>query len=270
MTLAVPRTPRWWIAALSALALGVVLPMPATAQGSAQTAAAPPSSLITWAHLTAPQRTSLAPLERDWERLSPAHQRKWLEIANRMPAMPADQQQRVRQRMQEWAKLSPAQRNEARINFQQAQQLPEAEKQARWEAYRALSPEQRKALAAKATPASAPQPPTRPLRSAPLDAQSPKSNLVRSTPAATAAPRPVNAGVVQAGQGATTNLVTAARPSPPAHHQAGMPKIAASPGMVDRATLLPKRGPQAAAALPASGAPMAITPPAPVPASASR
>jgi hypothetical protein len=38
-----------------------------------------------------------------------------------------------------------------------------------------------------------------------------------------------------------------ARAAPPAHHQTGMPKIAATPGFVDPATLLPKRGPQGAA-----------------------
>jgi len=35
--------------------------------------------------------------------------------------------------------------------------------------------------------------------------------------------------------------------TPPAHHQPGMPKIAATEGFVDRSTLLPQRGPQGAA-----------------------
>jgi hypothetical protein len=37
-------------------------------------------------------------------------------------------------------------------------------------------------------------------------------------------------------------------PTPPRHQQAGMPKIAATPGFVNDATLLPQRGPQGAAA----------------------
>ena len=47
---------------------------------------------------------------------------------------------------------------------------------------------------------------------------------------------------------------------PPAHQPAGMPKIAATPEFVNRSTLLPKRGPQAAAVAPAS----AVAPVAPV------
>jgi hypothetical protein len=37
-------------------------------------------------------------------------------------------------------------------------------------------------------------------------------------------------------------------PSPPPHQKPGQPKIAASPNQVDRSTLLPKHGPQAAVA----------------------
>jgi hypothetical protein len=52
--------------------------------------------------------------------------------------------------------------------------------------------------------------------------------------------------VVQAQPGATTTLISK-RPTPPAHQQAGIPKIAATPEFVDKRTLLPQRGPQAAA-----------------------
>jgi hypothetical protein len=51
---------------------------------------------------------------------------------------------------------------------------------------------------------------------------------------------------VQRGAGATTNLVS--KPAaPPLHQQAGLPKVAATPGFVDPATLLPRRGAQGAA-----------------------
>jgi hypothetical protein len=46
--------------------------------------------------------------------------------------------------------------------------------------------------------------------------------------------------------GATTTPMTV-KAQPPMHNQAGLPKIAALPGFVDPATLLPKRGPQGAA-----------------------
>jgi hypothetical protein len=54
--------------------------------------------------------------------------------------------------------------------------------------------------------------------------------------------------VVQIKPGATTQLVSRTL-APPAHQQPGMPKIAANEKFVDPLTLLPKRGPQAAAML---------------------
>ncbi|HEY6355869.1 MAG TPA: hypothetical protein VIY30_15385, partial [Burkholderiaceae bacterium] len=71
----------------------------------------------------------------------------------------------------------------------------------------------------------------------------------------TAAPvKPVAPTVVQAAPGATTTLVTR-QPAPPAHQQAGMPKIAATPGFVDRNTLLPQRGAQSAGVRTSASAP---------------
>ena len=58
--------------------------------------------------------------------------------------------------------------------------------------------------------------------------------------------------VVQRGAGATTTLVS--KPAtPPLHQQAGLPKVAATPGFVDSTTLLPKRGAQGAAVRTAGG-----------------
>jgi hypothetical protein len=54
---------------------------------------------------------------------------------------------------------------------------------------------------------------------------------------------------LQAQPGATTTTINK-RPAPPPHQQTGLPKIAASQGFVDKSTLLPKRGPQAAATRP--------------------
>jgi hypothetical protein len=61
--------------------------------------------------------------------------------------------------------------------------------------------------------------------------------------------KPVAPTIVQAQPGATTTLMT--KPAlPPAHQHPGQPKIAAKPGQVDRSTLLPQSGPQAAASAP--------------------
>jgi hypothetical protein len=161
--------------------------------------------------------------------------------------MKPERQERVRQRMTEWARLSPSQRTEARVNYQQSKQLPPEDRQARWEAYQALSPEERAALAARARPPvnTAPSSPAQALRRAPVDAQLPKSNIVAPNRAVVPPLRPVAPTVVQGNPGATTTLVTAT-PKPPPHQQPGQPKIAATPKLVDKTTLLPKSGPQAA------------------------
>jgi hypothetical protein len=72
----------------------------------------------------------------------------------------------------------------------------------------------------------------------------------------------VSPTIVQAKPGASTTLVS--RPStPPKHNQAGQPKIAATREFVDPTTLLPTRGPQAAAVV---TLPAAAPAPAPSPA----
>lgn len=194
-----------------------------------------------WSSLSAQQRSVLAPLQRDWGTITPAQQQKWVEVANRYPSMPPDERSRVQQRMGEWSRLSASERARARLNFQESRQLSREERQQQWEAYRALPPDQRRALAEKAQQAK-PQPRTSTRRDAPATTE--KSNVVRSP--ASPLPQPVGPTVVQRGSGATTSLVS--KPAqPPLHQQAGLPKVAATPGFVDPATLLPKRGAQGAA-----------------------
>jgi len=195
-----------------------------------------------WGRLNSQQRSLLAPLERDWARTPPAQQEKWLEVANRYSSLPPDEQARVQQRMSDWSRMSAQDRARARLNFQESRQLGREERQQQWEAYRALPPEQRRALAERARSENSARRPPRP--SAPGSEPDVKSNLVR-TPASQPA-RPVGPTVVQRGAGATTNLVS--KPTaPPLHQQAGLPKIVATPGFVDSATLLPQRGAQGAA-----------------------
>jgi hypothetical protein len=211
--------------------------------------AAEPAGGPSWASLTPAQRQALAPLQRDWASIDEQRKQKWLEVAARFPTMPADERTRVQQRMADWARLTPAERTRARLQFQEARQLPAEERQARWQAYQALPEEQRKTLAQRARPAAAPTraeagPANARAPAADLAATSAKRNIVEPTPAP--AKRPVLPTVVQARPGATTTSIV--KPvQPPPHHQAGLPKIAAQPGYVDPATLLPKRGPQGAA-----------------------
>jgi len=206
-----------------------------------------------WSDLSASQRSALAPLGREWREVGPNQKEQWLEIASRFPTMTPDERSRVQVRMGEWVRMSPRERSQARLNFQQAKQVPSEDRQARWQAYQSLPPEQRRQFAARA--ASAPQltesdrrgllSGARRVNDEP-DAPRPKSNLVPN-PAFAAQPKAIAPSVVQAQPGATTRLIS--RPAaPPPHNQTGLPKIAATPGFVDRATLLPQRGPQGAAA----------------------
>lgn len=204
--------------------------------------AAPPSAQPAWASLTPAQKQALAPLEREWGSLDAQRQSKWLVLAAGFPSMPADDRVRLHARMAEWARMTPAERSRARLQFQDARQVPANERQAKWQAYQALSEDDRHALAQKAKPAT--KPATRPSLAAKPAAPAGKQNVVQ----ATAVPRSgaVSAITQQVRPGATTTIINA-RSLPPNHNQAGLPKIAATQGFVDPSTLLPQRGPQGAA-----------------------
>lgn len=208
----------------------------------------------TWAGLTSAQRGALAPLQSEWPGLDTERKQKWLEVAARFPYMTTDERARVQVRMSDWVRLSPAERGRARLQFQEARQLSPQDRQARWDAYKALPPAERNALATKASPTPGLKGSTARLEPSSA-ASSAKRNVVTVSP--TPAPAaPVAPMVVQAKPGATTTLMS--KPAtPPAHHQPGLPKIAATKGFVDPSTLLPKRGPQGAAV---AAAPPASTP----------
>ncbi|MBQ0931978.1 DUF3106 domain-containing protein [Ideonella sp. 4Y16] len=246
-------TPVAW---LSPLLLAIILVGAPVAQ--AQVLSPSPD----WASLQASQQKVLAPLKSDWNSLDATQRQKWLELATRYPSMSADQQQRMQQRMSEWARMTPSQRGQARINFQQARTIPAPDRQAQWEAYQALPPERKQALAQRqAAPASAPQTTAAgQLRRAPVDALAAKANSVTPTPAP--APRAVGPSLVQAGPGATTRLITQAPPVKPAA-SAPRPKIEVNPQMVDRTTLLPKPLPPKPPAAPKAPKLADATPPPP-------
>lgn len=209
-----------------------------------------------WAALTVSQQQALAPLKAEWSSIDALRKQKWLDVAARMPGMPAADRDRIQQRMTEWVRMSPAERGRARVQFQEARRLPAEQRQERWQAYQALPSDQRQALMATASQNAAKKPtatdkagrPATPAASRSVAAApEAKRNIVPVAPAV-AAPKSVAPTVVQSRPGATTSLVTT-RPTPPLHHQAGLPKVNASAGFVDPETLLPRRGPQGAAAL---------------------
>ena len=99
--------------------------------------------------LTESQQQALSPLSQLWPTMNEPHKRKWLAISQNFAQLSADEQNTLQSRMRDWAALSPQQRTAARLNFAGAQQLPQEDKKAKWEAYQALSPEAKQKLAAQ-------------------------------------------------------------------------------------------------------------------------
>ena len=110
-----------------------------------------PASKPAWSKLTPAQQVALAPLASAWSGISEGQKRKWIALSENYPGLSDAERTTLHGRMTEWAGLSPAQRSQARLNFAETKQLSAEEKKTQWEAYQALSDEQKKQLAAAAT-----------------------------------------------------------------------------------------------------------------------
>ena len=157
-----------------------------------------------WSQLTPSQQQTLAPLASSWDTgMSEAQKRKWLEISKNYSGLTPQDQATLNSRMNEWVALSPQQRAQARLNFgktkELSRQLTPEEKKAKWEAYQALSPEEKQKLAAKASPqptgAATAVKPVAPQKLASVPAQSaskpaskPAPKIIPSFPAAVPVP----------------------------------------------------------------------------------
>lgn len=105
-----------------------------------------------WNSLTASQRNALTPLTASWANLSNVQKRKWITLSANYPRMSAAEQTKLHERMAQWAALSPRQRELARLNFAEAKQITPEQKNEKWQAYQALSPEEKQKLAKSAQP----------------------------------------------------------------------------------------------------------------------
>lgn len=105
-----------------------------------------------WKELSAQQRKVLEPLQERWGSMGELTKRRWMSLADGFEQLQSEDQDKLRQRMQTWASLSVQQRNQARLNFFASRQLSAEELQAKWDAYQALSDEEKRRLAAKAAP----------------------------------------------------------------------------------------------------------------------
>lgn len=104
-----------------------------------------------WSALSSAQQQSLQPLANAWDGLSDGHKRKWIALAQNYPSLAPPEQAKLHSRMAEWAALKPRERELARLNFAETKKLPVPDRTSNWEAYKALSPEERRKLAQRAT-----------------------------------------------------------------------------------------------------------------------
>lgn len=97
------------------------------------------------------QQQSLQPLAVHWNTLHPAQKRKWIALSRNFETLSPAEQKVLHSRMTEWASLSAQDRTLARLNYAEVKRLaPEEERKAKWEAYQALSEEEKRKLAERA------------------------------------------------------------------------------------------------------------------------
>lgn len=105
-----------------------------------------PFASLDWAQLSTAQRSALAPLAQAWPGLTDAHRRKWISLSENWLRLGPDQQRKLQARMTQWAALTPRQRETARLMYAEVANLPAATKQAQWQAYQALSADEKQKL----------------------------------------------------------------------------------------------------------------------------
>ncbi len=144
-----------------------------------------------WNELTPSQQQALAPLSGKWDAVSEVQKRKWLALSQNFPKMSGAEQEKLHSRMSEWVALSPQQRTQARLGFGETQRLSADDKKAKWEAYQALPPEEKRQLAASAPKAPATAAAVKPVAPEKL-ADIPKRPRLAKVPRIAAAPGQVD------------------------------------------------------------------------------
>lgn len=144
------RLSRMFPAAAAAVALALTIvaapPLSAADAGGAPRASLLPLVQPLWSDLSAGQQAVLEPFRAQWNGWSAAEKRSWVKLADQVPKMSEQARARADERIREWATLTPEQRRLARQNYRLAKRLPPDERQAQWERYREMTPEQRSVL----------------------------------------------------------------------------------------------------------------------------
>jgi hypothetical protein len=121
------------------LLVGLALPAAARAQA---VDAAP--ALPEWERLAPEQRDALvAPLRERWD-ANPDQRARMLERAGRWQAMTPDERRRARHGVRRWQDMSPEKREQMRALYGRLRTLPEAERKALRERWKAMTPDQRR------------------------------------------------------------------------------------------------------------------------------
>ena len=124
---------------------------PPAGSSAAPASASASASNSSWQSLQSSQKKALAPLAPHWAQISHAQKNKWLAMSINFDNLSTKEQAILHERMAEWVSLSPQQRAQARLNFNQTKTLDADAKKTQWETYQALSPEDKKKLAAQQT-----------------------------------------------------------------------------------------------------------------------
>jgi hypothetical protein len=109
----------------------------------------PAAASPNWAELGKAQQQALQPLSAVWDSLSVGHRRKWIAVTKNYASLNDAGKAKLNDRMVDWATLSPKDRELARLNFAETKTLAPTNRSADWEAYQALTPEEKQKLAAE-------------------------------------------------------------------------------------------------------------------------
>jgi len=236
-----PWAAAWLSAGLVLGACGVAATsakaQPGKASAPATPSAATPKPTVAkplWHELTSRQQKALEPLASYWDEMTEPHKRKWLAISRDYAQLSAADQEVLHSRMTEWASLSNQQRAQARLNFADVKQVPADERKAKWEAYQALSNEEKSKLAARASTAKPPPGAASTIRPVPLQKLAPvpalgadnqhMPRIQLAPPAATAASAPAPVATARPAAAPTPTPVPAPATSfPPVSAEAQVP-----------------------------------------------
>lgn len=220
---------------------------PAASSSAADTPGGP-----AWSQLTPVQQQALKPLQSKWSSISEPQKRKWLALVPNYQLRSAAEQATLQSRMTEWASLSVQERAQARLNFAEAGTLTPEEKKAKWEAYQALSAEEKKrlqpVLAAKPAGATTTIKPVPPQKLANVGPAKPRPAPIK--PQATAAQTAAGPALAPASATATSTAGASASSA------AAVPAAPIADGLAPGATALPAVPVPVTGALPAASTPV--------------